>query len=172
MRRALLLLTLLPLLLAAAPVHAQDVRALVDRIDRLQRDLDTMQRQVYRGQAPQGPIGAPPQVVPYQGSGEGLNNAAVARFDARISQMESALRDLTGKLEEISYANEQTRRELEKLSGDVDVRFQQLESRPQAQAQAAGQPPPPAASRRRLRSRGRRNRPSRRRRPRRGTSGP
>lgn len=143
MRRALLLLTLLPLLLAAAPVHAQDVRALVDRIDRLQRDLDTMQRQVYRGQAPQGPIGAPPQVVPYQGSGEGLNNAAFARFDARISQMESALRDLTGKLEEISYANEQTRRELEKLSGDVDVRFQQLESRPQAQAQAAGQPPPP-----------------------------
>ena len=145
MRRALLLLPILAALFAAAPVHAQDIRALVERVDRLQRDLDTMQRQVYRGQVPPSPTGAPPPMAPYPGSGEGLNNAAVARFDARISQMESALRDLTGKLEEVSYANEQTRRELEKLSGDVDVRFQQLESRPSAQAQAA-QPAPATTS--------------------------
>lgn len=144
MRRALLL-PLLALLLPAAPVHAQDSRALLDRIDRLQRDVDTLQRQVYRGQPPNAPLGAPPTIVAPAplGSGDGLNNAAVARFDARISQLEGTLRDLTGKLEEISYANEQTRRELEKLSGDVDVRFQQLESRPPAQAQAPGQTPPP-----------------------------
>lgn len=144
MRRALLL-PLLALLLPAMPVHAQDARALIDRIDRLQRDVDTLQRQVYRGQAPSGPIGSPPPQMPpvSMGSGEGLNNAAVARFDARISQLEGTLRDLTGKLEEISYANEQTRRELEKLSGDIEVRFQQLQQgRPPGPPQAmAGQPP-------------------------------
>ena len=147
MRRALLL-PVLALLLPAAPLHAQDARALVDRIDRLQRDVDTLQRQVYRGQAPSAPIGGPPQQVPpvSTGSGEGLNSAAVARFDARISQLEGMLRDLTGKLEEISYANEQTRLQLEKLSSDADVRFQQLEQSripAQAQAPAPGQAQPP-----------------------------
>ena len=150
MRRALLLLVL-ALLLPAEPLHAQDARALVDRIDRLQRDVDTLQRQVYRGQAPSAPIGAPPPAaMASPASSEGLNNAAVARFDARISQLEGTLRDLTGKLEEISYANEQTRQQLEKFSSDADVRFQQLEqSRPPAQAQAPApgpaQPPGRAA---------------------------
>ena len=145
MRRALFLLPVLTLLLPAAPLHAQDVRALVERVDRLQRDLDTMQRQVYRGQTPPAPTGGPlPPVAPNPGSGDGLNNAAIARFDARISQLEGTLRDLTGKLEEISFANEQTRRQLDKLSGDIDVRFQQLDqARPPGQAQAPGQAPPP-----------------------------
>ncbi|MBM3548946.1 MAG: tol-pal system protein YbgF [Alphaproteobacteria bacterium] len=146
MRRTLSLLSLLAFLLPAA-AEAQDVRALVDRIDRLQRDIDTLQRQVYRGQVPQTsiggapmapPLGSPPPVA--SGSGD-LSAAAVSRFETRVSQLEDILRDLTGKMEEISYANEQTRRQLDKLSGDIDVRFTQLEqNRAPAQAQAA----PPA----------------------------
>ena len=145
MRRLLPVLSFLALLLPAAAAHAQDVRALVDRVERLQRDMDTLQRQVYRGgQVPAAPGGAPPvvQVAPMGASD--LSNAAVSRFETRIAQLEETLRDLTGKLEEISYANEQTRRQLDKLSGDVDVRFQELERArpPQGQAQAAAPPPP------------------------------
>jgi tol-pal system protein YbgF len=132
--------------LLPAQAQAQDVRALVDRIDRLQRDIDTLQRQVYRGQAPQTsiggaplapPVGAPP---PSAGGAGDLSAAAVSRFETRVSQLEDIIRDLTGKMEEISYANEQTRRQLDKLSSDLDVRFQQLEQgRAPAQAQAAPQ---------------------------------
>lgn len=153
MRRLLLpVLSFLIFQLPIAAVHAQDVRALVDRVDRLQRDIDTLQRQVYRGQVPQAPLGAPPgappviQMAPIGGAGE-LSNAAVSRFETRLSQLEDTLRDLTGKIEEISYANEQTRRQMDKLTGDMEIRFQDLEKarpgQPPAQAQAA---PPPSQS--------------------------
>src|SRR5262245_34542836 len=108
MRRNLFLLSLIAVLLPATLAHAQDVRALVDRVDRLQRDIDTLQRQVYRGgPAPTGPTGAP---LPPSGSANDLSAGAINRFETRITQLEDTLRDLTGKIEEISYANEQTRR--------------------------------------------------------------
>jgi tol-pal system protein YbgF len=148
-RRLLPVLSFIAFLLPASAVHAQDIRALVERVDRLQRDIDTLQRQVYRGQMPQAPVGAPPGApsVSQMGASE-LSSAAVSRFETRVSQLEETLRDLTGKMEEISYANEQTRRQLDKLSGDVDVRFQELERGrpPQAQAGAGQAAAPPAPS--------------------------
>jgi tol-pal system protein YbgF len=140
MRRALSLLSLLAVLLPATMVQAQDIRVLLDRMDRLQRDIDTLQRQVYRGQPPQTSIGGAPLGPPYGapppiGAGD-LSTAAINRFETRIAQLEDTLRELTGKIEEISYANEQTRRQLDKLSGDIDVRFQQLQQARPAPAQA------------------------------------
>ncbi len=150
MHRLLPVLSFLALLASAVPAFAQDVRALVDRVDRLQRDIDTLQRQVYRGQVPQAPIGGgpPPVVQMAPAGGSDLSNAAVSRFETRLSQLEDTLRDLTGKIEEISYANEQTRRQLDKMTGDMELRFQDLEKgRPgqppaQAQGQAPVAPPP------------------------------
>ncbi len=150
MHRLLPVLSFLAFLAPALPVHAQDVRALVDRVDRLQRDIDTLQRQVYRGQVPPAPVGGAPAVVQMApaGGGSDLSSAAVSRFETRISQLEDTLRDLTGKIEEISYANEQTRRQLDKMTGDLELRFQDLEKgRPgqppaQAQGQAPAAPPP------------------------------
>ena len=151
MRRALFLLSFIAVLLPASMASAQDIRALIDRVDRLQRDIDTLQRQVYRGgPVPNAPIGAP--LPPLGGSGGDLSAGAINRFETRITQLEDTLRDLTGKIEEISYANEQTRRQMEKLSSDNEVRFKQLEQgRPgpaQAQGQAPAAPPvqPPAGT--------------------------
>jgi len=145
MSRALVL-TLLAFLLPLGTAGAQspDVRVLLDRIDRLQRDVDTLQRQVYRGQVPPASSSAPPSSsATVSGGGETLPVAAVNRFETRISQLENTLRELTGKIEEISYANEQTRRQIDKLSGDVDVRFQQLEQgRPPAGQTASASPAP------------------------------
>src|SRR5688572_22473907 len=100
MRRALFLLSLLATLLPATMASAQDIRALVDRVDRLQRDIDTLQRQVYRGgPVPNAPIGAP--LPPLGGmGGDSLSTGAINRFETRITQLEDTLRDLTGKIEE------------------------------------------------------------------------
>jgi tol-pal system protein YbgF len=159
MRRALYL-SLLALLIPFATAQAQspEVRMLLDRIDRLQRDVDTLQRQVYRGQVPSAPVGAPlppgaANAMPPIGAGpvivqgEGLSTQAINRFETRISQLESTLRDLTGKIEEISFGSEQTRRQLEKLSGDIDLRFQDLEKgRPPAGQTASAAPATAPAS--------------------------
>ena len=43
----------------SAPVMAQDTQSLINRIDRLERDIQSMSRQVYSGGAPKGGAVAP-----------------------------------------------------------------------------------------------------------------
>src|SRR5271167_3846994 len=76
-------------LLYGDPARADDLRSLLDRVDKLERDLNQVQRQVYRGQ-----VGTAP--TPTDGS---------APLDAtiRMDQLEAQMRTLTGQLEEIQY---------------------------------------------------------------------
>ncbi len=131
-------------LLAAMPAAAQsDNQALFDRINRLERDLQTLQRQVYRG----GPVpqGAAPQGGSLTDAGEAETSAA-NRLNARIDQLENAIRDLVGRFEEVEYKNIQTQRRMDKLVEDVDFRLNALErggpsvgGAPAAPAPAQGQ---------------------------------
>ena len=45
-------ISLAPLWLAPVPAQAQNVQELVNRIDRLQRELNTLQRKFYTGKTP------------------------------------------------------------------------------------------------------------------------
>ncbi len=144
----------------AMPARAQsDNQILFDRINRLENDLRTLQRQVYRGG------GAPQSNVPgagQQGMGQmggtltdtsESETSAANRLNARIDQLEGQLRDLVGRFEEVEYKNIQTQRRMDKLVEDVDFRFNALErvappaaGQPAAAAQAAApaQPVAPA----------------------------
>jgi len=134
---------------AMSPAVAQDIKPLLDRIDRLERDVNLLQRQVYRGTSPSG---TPMAVSPPDAAGA-LSN------DVRIGQLEDQMRALTGQLEEIHYNIDQLKRRLDTLSGDVDQRFSALEHGAAAGAAAgasqgaakpapaqAGGPPAPAGS--------------------------
>lgn len=102
---------------------AQDaqIKSLIDRIDRLQRELTTLQRQVYRGETPPAPaLGA-------SSEGAGMSNTAAARIELRLSQFEAELRTLTGQAEEAAFRNTQLGDRLDKLVADTDLRFQYLE---------------------------------------------
>ncbi len=123
---------------------AQDTQtqSLIDRIDRLQRELSDLQRNVYRGEPPPTPpAGAPAQ------SG-GLTTTAAARIELRLSQFEAELRALTGQVEEAVYRNSQLRERLDRLAADMDLRLQRLEQASPATAAApgaqAGRPAAPA----------------------------
>ncbi len=109
------------LAVVAAPNAAwsQD-RPTQERLDRLERDLNMLQRQVYRG--------APPPA----GSGGG----AAVDSEIRMDRLESQRRDLTGRVEEFINQIEQIRQRVEQVSGDVDTRF--------GQTTAAVGPPAPA----------------------------
>ncbi len=89
-------------LLVASPAFAQssDIQA---RIKRIENDVDTLNRAVYKGQTP------PPL------SQEANESKAV--LDSRLSQIENDLRELTGKVEQQSYDNQQLQQKLEALEG-------------------------------------------------------
>ncbi len=115
---------------------AQDAQTL-DRINRLERDLQTLQRQVYRG-------GTPP-ASPSTGAGSLTDtstdgSSAANRLNARIDELENQIRQMTGRFEEVEFASSQANRRIDKLVEDVDFRLNQLErggTQPQP-GQAAG----------------------------------
>jgi tol-pal system protein YbgF len=109
-------------MLLPAAVQAQNtgVQELLNRVDRLQRELSTLQRQVYKGEAP--PAAAALPLSPGAG-----NTRDAARHSIRIAQLERELQQLTGRIEEIGFRTQQIQARLEKLVSDMDQRLTALE---------------------------------------------
>jgi tol-pal system protein YbgF len=108
------------------PATAQsDLRELSSRMDRLQRDIDVLQRTVAtQGSAAGGGAAA-----------AGAAGGAVARpaegfagqVDQRFSQLEGQGREQTGRIEEIQHRLRQLEAKIDRLVQDVEFRFQQIE---------------------------------------------
>ena len=132
--------------LGAAPAVAQnaDLRQLLDRIDRLERDIRTLNIQLARG----GKIPLPaPGVGPGVGvAGEPFGGAALASIDARLGSFDEELRALTGLAETLSHRIDQVDERLNKLVGDVDYRLGTLERAAAAQAARPTTPGGPLVS--------------------------
>ena len=94
------------------PAAAQDVQNMLNRIDRMERDMQDLQRQFYRSSG-RGIIAtpvtpAPPtsgaSTTPAEAGNETGNNEAgfdpnhAARVEIRLQQLETLVRSLTGKL--------------------------------------------------------------------------
>ncbi len=133
-----LLVAVVAALLSAPHVLAQsgELRSLLDRMERLERDIGTLNRQLSRG-------GKRPLVA--GGAVSGATNAgpAMARLDIRLTALDEELRAATGKMEELIYQLGQINGRLDKLVGDVDYRLSVLEK---ARTGAPGAPvsgPPP-----------------------------
>ena len=111
---------------SAQNIQNTDLRPLLDRLDRLERDMNLLQRQVYRGT---GPGGAPVAVSP-------PDSASAVNYEVRISQIEDQMRSLTGQVEEVAYNVDQLKRHLETLASDIDQRLGALEHGGQTTAAA------------------------------------
>ena len=147
LRRASALLLAAGCALAASPAGAQqDLQPLLDRVQRMERDLSLLQQQVYGGKPPPGAVGGP-----------AASDATVAAT-VRVAQLESDLRATTGQLEEINFAVGQLRQRLDRLVTDLDFRLSALEkvaglssgtgaaaAAPSADAGSAAAPPAAAA---------------------------
>jgi len=105
------------LCLSAGGAHAQsnDVRPLLDRLDRLERDMNLLQRQVYRGN---GGGGAAPSPSDFP---------SAVNYEVRISQLEDQIRSITGQIEEVHYSIDQMKRRIDTLVSDIDQRLAALE---------------------------------------------
>ncbi len=113
------------------PARAQDadLNGLLQRIERLQRDMNTLQRYVFKGQpapAADAVAGTATEAGTTAGAG-GMTRTQAARIDMRLSQFEAQLRTLTGQVEEAVYRGNQINERLERLASETDLRLRQLE---------------------------------------------
>lgn len=128
---------------------AQDTRQLLNRLDRLEREVNDLQRQAYgAGGVPASQSSSTAGTVV-----TGTPDSYAARAEIRMQQLETQLRQLTGRLEELDYSNRQIADRLDKLVEDIDFRLRALEQGgggnvavPTSPSVAAGSPPTVAPS--------------------------
>ena len=104
---------LLALLAVAAPslrAPAQDLTT-AQRLDRLERDLSMLQRQVYSNS------GSAPEL--------GDESGNPADIEVRMERLEQQMRDLTGRFEEVTNQLDQLRQRVEQINSDIGVRLGQ-----------------------------------------------
>jgi tol-pal system protein YbgF len=128
---------------AVSPAWAQaETRALLERIERLERDLTVMQRNAARGvastPAPSGsgsvvitspalqgqsqpaPAAGPAPVTAEEGD-------TLARLHLRLSNIEAQMRNMNGQIEEAVFKANAVNQRLDKISADNDLRFREIE---------------------------------------------
>ncbi|MBR9970400.1 tol-pal system protein YbgF [Magnetospirillum sp. J10] len=128
----------------AQPAFAQyENRAMADRLDRLERDLQMMQAQAARS----GSGGSTVITSPALGGGainrpsgvtspNPLPAGMAVRLDERVDQLEELVRQLTGRVEEANFKANQVAKQMERLQADLELRFKELQA-PQPQASGA-----------------------------------
>lgn len=119
------LLVMLAMAVATPVARAQDATT-QERLDRVERDLSMLQRQVYRGTGGEPPPGA-----------EAAGSTAVD-LQVRMDRIEQQMRDLTGRVEDETNQVQQLRQRLEQINSDLDVRLSQDEG----QGTSRSTPPP------------------------------
>lgn len=100
-----------------SPVQAQNSQDLINRLQRMQTELTTLQQHVYQGKLPSA-ARVSAAVAP---------NAAMARLSNRNTQLESEIRRLTGANEELNHKVSQLQTRLDKMSTDLEFRLKTLE---------------------------------------------
>ena len=88
-----------------------------NRLQRMQTELTTLQKFVYRGKTSSKSKGIAPSTF------SGPSQNVVARLSLRITQLENELRSLTGQNEELSHQFKLLSNKLEKMYTDFDFRF-------------------------------------------------
>jgi len=112
------------MLMLPATVQAQsnDLQTLNQRIERLQRDMNVLQKDYYRGETRGA---AQSSNAPAAGNSAGQ----LANAEIRMSTLETDMRQLTGQLEEVRHGIQTVLQRLDSLVKDVDFRLTEIERR-------------------------------------------
>ncbi len=143
-------LFLMAALAQAAPAFAQGqgVGSLVDRLERLERDLQTLQREFYRDGASSAAStsASPSPASPASGTAATPSSldapSAAARAELRFAEMEAQIRGLTGQIEEMRFKFTEIGDRLDRLTGDLELRLGALEQGGAGQAGLLNMPQP------------------------------
>lgn len=121
---------------ALAQQSVTDPQALYDRMLRLERDLQAVQRNLYGS-------GGLPQSAGAGAGGAEMEASQAARLSLRLDQIEQSMRDLTGQVERMQFEVRQVNQRLETFAADTDFRLRDMEGTGGAsQPQSLGSAPP------------------------------
>ncbi|MGH6621374.1 MAG: tol-pal system protein YbgF [Alphaproteobacteria bacterium] len=112
---AALAIVLLPL---CTPAGAQE-SDLAQQLQRVRRDLSDLQAYIYSGKAPSREAVAGMAAE---------SSDSTARLQVQLQNLETQVRDLTGRIEEAEHGVSRASERLEKLIADLEIRFQALEA--------------------------------------------
>lgn len=125
-----------PQALSAPVATGQNTQALLDRLDRLERDIRTLNQQIAGMPTEEPSTAAPSTAAPVPAptaqapapqieytEGEGMLSRVMVRLDA----LESEVRTATGQSESLSFGIEQLTKRFDKLMLDLDYRLARLE---------------------------------------------
>ena len=101
----------------SAKADDADLRAVNNRLDRIERSVNDMQRNYSSGG---GDVGT-------SGSGS-ASDASVGGLQVRLNEVEEQLRNLTGRIEELGHKLDQNTQDLQSYKEANDLRFQELQS--------------------------------------------
>ncbi len=96
-------------MLIPAVACAQNINSIQARLDRMEREMQTLSRSVFKGDV------APPQI------GGGVDNSQTASMELRLNQIEDQLRRLTGMIEENSYRVRQVEEKMGQASSAANT---------------------------------------------------
>ena len=107
-------------MMAQPAVASPELQSVVERLNRLDRDMTTLRRQTFRGESG-GAGGA--------GSAGSIDNASQINdsLSGRVSDLESALQNLTGQLEQQVFQVRQENTQLKERVGDLEARLRKIE---------------------------------------------
>lgn len=106
-----------PLLGLPGLAGAQSSAELSNRLNRMENELQTMSRAIYKGEAP------PADSVSSSGA-----SADAAESLVRIQELEGQIQALTGKVEEQGFEITQLKGQIDRMKADYDMRIQDLEA--------------------------------------------
>lgn len=107
-------------LFVALPAQAQQ-DDMFNRISRLEREIDTLNRAVYRGDK------AP---APTQGGAVAAGDSSYnSSIEVRLSDMEKQIRDLTGRIEQQGFEVQQMKDRVDRAQADMELRLNELEKK-------------------------------------------
>ena len=115
--RLALTATLMCLSLFSVPAVAQTAE---EQLERIERDLQLLQRQVYRQGLGEGAVSAGP-------GAPAANVNQLASLQAKSLQLESLIQTLTGQVEELQFQVRQLREQMALVSDDANVRLARIE---------------------------------------------
>lgn len=103
--------------------QSNDVQPLIDEITRMNRQIQALERNLYRGETNTSKL---PNESALSNKGK-EPSAAVSQLQVKSSQLGEQVRDLTGQFEELGHKINLVKDRLDKLVADVDYRLRALE---------------------------------------------
>ncbi len=99
-----------------------------NRLQRLERELEDLQRYVYNNPAPAAPQSEDAGILGAAADSTNISSLpATALLNERVGNLAEAVRTLTGEVEELSYRTNQLSQRLERVMADFDYRLRALE---------------------------------------------